>query len=355
MHRGFVALFARFVIAAQLVDRTASARHFLGRGEDAPLLVAVNQIVDPRHEGVGRAETHQREELGDADLEVEGVVVAGALPFGAQQAHHRQRRPLLAVVERLHGRQLHRLHARHDRTRAVARKGRHEGEDQSEDRRQRDAAARHAAVASAQQVPRAHAHDEDRRQEERRGDRMRELVDRHGREEYVPERIHLVAHRGDVERTSDGILHPAVGHQNPQRRKVGADGREPRSREVEAAAHLVPAEEHHRHEGRFEEEGHDPLDGQRRTEDVAHEVGVVRPVGAELEFENQSRGYADGEVDAEQPHPELRRAAPEGVARAVVAGLHQGAQDAQTERQRDEEPMVNGRQGELRPRPLHAL
>ena len=50
------------------------------------------------------------------------------------------------------------------------------------------------------------------------------------------------------------------------------------------------------------------------------EVGVVRPVGAEFEFEDEARGYADGEIDTEQAHPEFRRAFPEGIARAVVDG-----------------------------------
>ena len=116
---------------------------------------------------------------------------------------------------------------------------------------------------------------------------------------------------------------------------------------METPAHLAPAEEHHRDEGRFEEEGEDALDGQRGAEDVAHEVGVVGPVGPEFELEDQARGHADGEVYAEQAHPEFGRAEPERVLRADVKGLHDGDQEAQPERQRDEQPVVDGCHGEL--------
>jgi hypothetical protein len=52
---------------------------------------------------------------------------------------------------------------------------------------------------------------------------------------------------------------------------------------------LVPAEEEQADEGGFQEEGHQPLDGQRRAEDVAHVVAVVAPVHAELEFHGHAR------------------------------------------------------------------
>ena len=83
--------------------------------------------------------------------------------------------------------------------------------------------------------------------------------------------------------------------------------------------------------------------------------GVIRPVGAELEFEDYARGHAYGEVDAEYAHPELGHALPLFVARAVVAGLHNGYHDAQTQCQRHEQPVVYGRQRELRARPVDRL
>ena len=259
------------------------------------------------------------------------------------------------VVEGLHGREFHRLHAGDDRAGPVAGRGRDQREDEAEGRSDGDALAGHLLLAPPEQVPCADAHDEQRRQHERRGDGVEELVHRHGRKEHVPERGHLVAHRFEVERTAYGILHPCVGDQNPQGREVGPDGREPCRREVEALRDLVPSEEHDGDEGALHEEGHDALDGQRGTEDVAHEMRVVGPVGAEFEFEDDARRHADGEVDAEQAHPEFGGPFPEFVARADVEGLHDGEDEAQSQRERHEKPVVDGRHGELRTRPIDCL
>ena len=346
-----VALLARRAVAAQFLDGHAPPFDLLRGRHHAVLLVAVDQVVDARNERVGRAETHQREHLRNVDPEVEGVA-AGPLRLGTQDADGRERRALLPVVERLHGRQLHGLHAGHDGARTVAREGRDEREDEPEGRGDGDAPAGHQLFAPAQQIPRADPHDEQRGEDERRGDGVEELVDRHGRQRHGRERGHLVAHGFEVEVAPHGVLHPRVGDQNPPRREVGTEGREPRGREVETPADLAPAEEHHGDEGRFEEERQNALDGQRRAENVAHEVGVVGPVGPEFEFEDQARGHADGEVDAEQAHPEFGRAEPERVLRADVKGLHDGDEEAQPERQRDEQPVVDGRHGELCARPV---
>ena len=67
----------------------------------------------------------------------------------------------------------------------------------------------------------------------------------------------------------------------------------------------IPAEEEQADKGRFEEERHQPFDGQRRAEDVADIVAVIGPVGAELELHGQAGGHAQGKVDAEQLAPEL--------------------------------------------------
>ena len=84
-----------------------------------------------------------------------------------QDADGRERRALLPVVERLHGRQLHGLHAGHDGARTVAREGRDEREDEPEGRGDGDAPAGHQLFAPAQQIPRADPHDEQRGEDER--------------------------------------------------------------------------------------------------------------------------------------------------------------------------------------------
>ena len=121
---------------------------------------------------------------------------------------------------------------------------------------------------------------------------------------------------------------------------------------MEPFGHLLPAEIHHGHEGTLHEECHDTLDGQRRSEDVTHEPGIVRPVGAELKFEDDARGHSHRKIDTEEALPELSRLAPEHVARAVVLGFHNGHNQSESQRQGDEKPVVDGRECELRSRPI---
>ena len=93
---------------------------------------------------------------------------------------------------------------------------------------------------------------------------------------------------------------------------------------MEAAAHFVPAEEHHGYECRFHEEGQYAFDGQRRSEDVAYKPAVVRPVGAEFKFKDDACGYSAGEIDAEKGHPEFSDSFPAAVACPDVDCFHNG-------------------------------
>ncbi len=100
----------------------------------------------------------------------------------------------------------------------------------------------------------------------------------------------------------------------------------------------------------FQEERHQALDRQRRAEDVADVVGVVGPVGAELELHGDAGRDPHGEVDAEQQAPELRHALPDLAARHDVDALHDGEQHGQAERQRHEQEVIQRGQRELQPR-----
>ena len=77
---------------------------------------------------------------------------------------------------------------------------------------------------------------------------------------------------------------------------------------------LVPAEQQHRQETRFEEEREDALRRQRAAEHVAHVARVGRPVRAELELHHDARRHADGEGQREDPRPEPRHLVVERVA-----------------------------------------
>ena len=96
-----------------------------------------------------------------------------------------------------------------------------------------------------------------------------------------------------------------------------------------ARAELVPAEEEQANEGRLQEEGHEPFDGQRRAKDVPHVMAEVAPVHAELEFHGDAGGHAKREIDAEQRSPELRHLPPDRSHGHDVDRLHDGEQQGE--------------------------
>ena len=180
---------------------------------------------------------------------------------------------------------------------------------------------------------------------------MEELDNSCRRESHSPEVIHLITHRVGVEDHPLGILHPSIGNKNPYSGNRSTDNSEPGGSQVETFADLTPAEEHHSNEGRLHEEGKDTFDSQWRTEDISDKPAVVRPVCSELEFKDNSGCDTDGKVDSEELLPELSGLLPELISTTIVLRLSQGHNDAQPEGQRNEEPVIHGRQSKLRPRP----
>ena len=81
----------------------------------------------------------------------------------------------------------------------------------------------------------------------------------------------------------------------------------------------VPPEEEEPEEAGLEEEGEDPLGGERRPEDVADEPRVAGPVRPELELHRDPRRDADGERDGEDLQPEVRHPAGRGRPRSSSA------------------------------------
>src|SRR4029079_15153436 len=57
-------------------------------------------------------------------------------------------------------------------------------------------------------------------------------------------------------------------------------------------------------------------------------------------------------VDAEEESPELRHLAPDGAPGHDIDALHDGDQHGETERQRHEQEVIEGRERELQPRQL---
>ena len=97
---------------------------------------------------------------------------------------------------------------------------------------------------------------------------MGELGNGHRRKQDLPEILHLEPHGIRVESHAGRILHPAVGHQDPQGGKIGADRHHPGGKQMKSFGHPVPAEKHHGKKGGLEKEGHDTLDRERGAEDI---------------------------------------------------------------------------------------
>ncbi|MNJ59588.1 hypothetical protein D3C77_552810 [compost metagenome] len=176
---------------------------------------------------------------------------------------------------------------------------------------------------------------------------MDELDLRHRVEQQRAEVHQFHAHGLEIEFRADRVLHPAVGDQNPQRREVRAQRHQPGHGEVLHLGEPIPAEEEQANEGRFEEERHQPFDGQRRAEDVTDVMAVVGPVGAELKLHGQPGGDAQGEVDAEQLAPELDHVLIDLLAGHDIDRFHDGQQERQPQGQRHEEKVIHRRHGEL--------
>ncbi len=109
------------------------------------------------------------------------------------------------------------------------------------------------------------------------------------------------------------------------------------------------AEEVEPEEAGLEEEGEDALGGERRAEDVADELGILRPVRAELEFHHDAGGDADGERQPEHLAEELADADIDLVLVPPSEPLDDHQQPGEADRDGREEEMEPDRHRELQP------
>ena len=127
---------------------------------------------------------------------------------------------------------------------------------------------------------------------------------------------------------ADGVLHPAVGHDDEVGREDRADHGDPEAGEVDGGLELFPAEDPQAQEGRLDEERQQGFQGQRGAEDVTDEAAVLAPGHAELELLHDAGGDAHDEVDQEELAPELGHAQVFRLAGAVPERLHHGHHQA---------------------------
>ena len=75
-------------------------------------------------------------------------------------------------------------------------------------------------------------------------------------------------------------------------------------------------------ESRFHKKGHNSFYGKGSSENIAYEPAIIRPVRAELKFEDNTRCYSDCKIDSEKGHPILGNRFPPFVAGTVINGFH---------------------------------
>ena len=144
-------------------------------------------------------------------------------------------------------------------------------------------------------------------------------------------------------------LHPAIGRQNPERRRRGADRDDDRRHHVEPARHQLGAEQQHAEERRLQEKRGQHFVTEQRTEHIAGRDREPAPVGADLVGQHDAGHHAHCERDREDLGPE-----PHQQLKAFIAGAQpHRAERGDVGRQADGEARKNDveddGEGELQP------
>ena len=148
-------------------------------------------------------------------------------------------------------------------------------------------------------------------------------------------------------RVTDRMLHEAIGRNDPDRRHVDASKNQHGRHRPEPPRNLVTVENPDACKRTLEKERHHRLDRQRRAEDIAHELRVLRPVRSELNLHRDARDNACHKIDREQISPEVRLPAVDLPTRPQVKNLKQGHEEDQADGQWHDQEVECNREGEL--------
>ena len=121
---------------------------------------------------------------------------------------------------------------------------------------------------------------------------------------------------------------------------------------MKTLAHFLPAEEHHRYKRSFHEEGQNPFNSQRRTEDIAYEPRIITPIRTKFKFQNQTGCHTNGKVNTEKFHPKFGCPFPEFIACFIIQRLHYSHYHRQSERKGNKNPVVHSCHRKLGSRPI---
>ena len=258
----------------------------------------------------------------------------------SEKPHGSQRVPL-----RLRSGDLHALRARHRLAEAVADHELQQRDRHGDDERELRGLAEEVDVVAAQEVPAADAEHHDRPEDQAGEHRVHVRAEREPVRQERPDARQLRLPVHDL--VADRVLHPRVRDEDEVAREPASDDGDPERRQVQARREPVPAEDPEAEEGRLEHERGEPLDRQRRPEDVADELRVDRPVHPELELLHEPGRDADREVDQEERPEEARQPQPGLVPGPVPERLHDRDEGPEPERQRHEQEVVERGRREL--------
>ena len=248
-----------------------------------------------------------------------------------------------------HGRQLGGLMFGHGLALLVAAQGQNQGQGQGIGRDHPEGTAEEVHMALAQQMPGRNAQHKEAAQ----GPGCQYGVGVHAPgvavEDHFPEVGKLGPPGGLVDHIAHGMLHEAVGQDDPERGEVARQGHQPDAGAVGLFAQLVPAEMPDGQKGGFQKKGHRGFNGQQRTENVAHIFGVARPVGAELELQGDAGHHAQREVDEKKFAPEFDMAFPDFIAGTHIACFHPGENHGKPQGEGNQNEMEKNGHSELQP------
>ena len=310
------------------------------------------EIVDAAHLTRGAVMHHDREHIGDGDLEV-------VLPlFHIGVGENGKRCGILRLPESLHGGELHRvclcevlrveMSARNDADHA----------DERVDGTCLDCLReRVARLRVVHQLPCGDRHDDKAGGRDARKERVRLLAEDVMVRYELREARHLGTPIGEY--IANGVLHEGVRDENPEGRQVTAERDQPDADTVCLLREFVPAEHPDAEEGGLEEERRESLECERCAEDVAHEARILRPVHTKLELLHQTCDNTHREVDEKERTEEVQQLSagllPLRPFRPDVARLKQGDKDRHTKCDRDEEKVIDGSDCKLPSRQHHCF
>ncbi len=220
------------------------------------------QVVDPLHLRGEGVRGHERQHVGDLDVDL--VLAVGDVPVGEQGPA----RALLGVPQRLGGGHLHRLLPGHDLALEVPGEQHPHRRHGTHHQAQPHGPAVQVDLLPPAQVPTGQPDQHRARGEQRGGQHVREGDDLRRVRQRLPDRGELGPTGLRVDPVADRVLHPRVRRQDEVGADHGAERGQPDGGQVDALGQPVPAEDPQAEEGRLQEERDQRLHRQRRAENV---------------------------------------------------------------------------------------